>query len=576
MSTTSAEPTFPREVHATARGPRWLALCVVLALAAWAPAVWRGGWSYDDREVLERNPVVQGSVPWSEAFRRDYWEHVAPAGHFRPIATLSLRVDRSIWGDDARGFHATNVLLHAACVAVAGAVLLLASAERLPWFGLALFAVHPVLADSVAWVSGRTSMLAALAGLLGALAIASWITPWRDASPRRAVRVALAAGLGACCALLAKEDGAVFAPLYVVLAAGHSRRVASAAALGALLGVGVYLVLRWQALGSFAPAATFAPLAEHSLFERALVGGRAALEGLRLAVAPLGYPPNYERAPMFARDSRELAWLGGLGWALLVALAVGAGVALRRKRSSSAAWSALLAAASALPMLQLIPAGALFAPRFLYMPLLFAAPLVGRAAERCCGARLRSFACVALALSVWGAWSRSEVYSSRAAFHRAQLAFDPTDARSHNELGLAFEEQGDAAAARSEFERAIALDPEYGRPWSNLGRLALADRDEARAEQAFRRAIELGAGNAQAHTNLAILLQRQRRPAEALTYAERALALAPGLVPAWRVRARALADLERFAEAHDALNRALQLDPRDELTLGLRRELKRR
>ena len=133
--------------HPSARGPAHVALCVALALLAWSPAILRGGFVLDDREVLERNPVVQGSLPWTEALRRDYWQHVAPAGHFRPVATLALRVDHALWGDSAWGYHATNVALHVACVAAAGlALLLLGARDRrgaLPWMGLALFAATP-------------------------------------------------------------------------------------------------------------------------------------------------------------------------------------------------------------------------------------------------------------------------------------------------------------------------------------------------------------------------------------------------------------------------------------------------
>ena len=89
-------------------------LLSALALAAWLPAAFGAGFSFDDREAIEGNGVVDGSLPWSAAFERDYWEHRQAAGHFRPWASLLLRCDHALWGERALGFHLTNALLHAA------------------------------------------------------------------------------------------------------------------------------------------------------------------------------------------------------------------------------------------------------------------------------------------------------------------------------------------------------------------------------------------------------------------------------------------------------------------------------
>ena len=69
-----------------------LALLALCALA-WSGAVLRGGFAFDDLEVIESNPVVQGSAPLLAAFERDYWHHREDAGHYRPLASLSLRAD---------------------------------------------------------------------------------------------------------------------------------------------------------------------------------------------------------------------------------------------------------------------------------------------------------------------------------------------------------------------------------------------------------------------------------------------------------------------------------------------------
>jgi Flp pilus assembly protein TadD len=562
-------------VHPSARGPRRVALCTLLALLAWSGSVVRGGFSFDDREAIESNPVVEGSVAWTETFSRDYWHHRQDAGHLRPTASLSLRADRALHGDAAWGHHATNVLLHAACVALAGIALLLARDPKQPrplhWIGLALFAVHPALADSVAWISGRTSMLSALPALASAVAILWAVVPWRPASAFRLAWTAGFAALGIFLALCGKEDSVVFALAFAGLGALHSRRLALAAALGSAAGTAAYLALRAHVYGSPWPSASAAPLAGATLAERLACGGRALVEALRLALTPIGYPPSYEssRALDAARAGAALGWLGALGWSAWLAAFAASAVALIRRPRSIVAACALLALLASLAWTQIVPAGALFAPRFLYLPLLFAIPLVDTGFVRVFGRASALAAGVAIALGVVGAWQRAGVYASRASFHAEVLRHEPGDARAWNDYGLAIEESGDVERARRAYERAADLDPSYGRPWSNLGRLALGRGDVEAAELALRKAVALGARNPVARANLALVLARRGCHGEAIDHFHAATELAPGLATAWRGLARSLITLERLDEAKAALRRALALDPEDDVARAM-------
>jgi len=545
-----------------ALGP-WLALA--LALAAWLPSLWSAGFSYDDREALEGNPVVAGDSPAVEAFRRDYWDHLAPAGHYRPLATLSLRFDRARAGlQDARPWHATNVALHAAVVALAGLLLaLVARGAPTAWLGLALFAAHPALADAVAWISGRSSMLSALGGLAGALGVAA-LAPRAGLAAR--LGLALAAGAGVALALLGKEDGVVFVPLYALLALRASRRALPATLLGAALGLALYLALRHLALGSPWPSAPHAPLADAPLAERLAVAGRAQLTLARLVLWPAGHPPSYAGAAQLAAPALGAALAG---WALWLALLASGARAARRTPAALAGWSALLAALALVPVQQWVPSGVVLAPRFLYLPLLLAVPALDALLARLAPRPRALVAGLLLGAALLGAWGRARVYADRESFHAAVLAARPDDPRAWNELGLAREERGDRAGARQAFERAAVLDRGYGRPWSNLGRMALEDGDLQSAQLALERAARLGPDNAVAWHNLGALDLRLGRPAQALEALDGALALAPRRADTWRARGRALLALERPAEARAALERALELAPGDALARAL-------
>jgi tetratricopeptide (TPR) repeat protein len=534
---------------------RWLGIfaLLALALAAWSGSIVRGGFALDDREILFDSPVVEGDLPWTAAFDRDYWHHIGDAGHWRPSALLSLRVDRALWGERAAGYHATNVLLHLLVVGLAACLTQRALKERWPWIGLAVFAAHPILADSVAWISGRTSMLCAAGGLVGALLVQ------RSSRPSSAC---CAAALGLALALCGKEEGVAFAALYVALGAARSRQLALACAAGSALAICAWLFARGYALGSFFPEAPHAPLAGTPLGERLAVGGAAVGEALRLLVAPIRYAPTTTVAELRGPGFPVRA---ALGWGVLLVLVVNAALALRRDRRSTSAVSGLLIGAAALPYLQLVPAGEVFAPRFLYLPLLFAAPLVHSVLRRAVpGPRSASIVFPVLAACAVGfAWRTANNYASRGAYRQAVLRVRPTDARSWNDLGLSYEEEGKLERAREAWFHAARIDPDYGRPWSNLGRVAFVAGDLEAAREALERAVRLGPANPVAHVNLGSVHLRADEPHEAAALFGRATELAPGLAAAWRGLGQARLAAGDAALAIEALEIGQALAPRD-------------
>ena len=549
-------------------------LVCALALLAWSGSILRSGFSFDDREAIEANPVVEGSLPWSAAFRRDYWEHLGAAGHYRPLATLALCLDRALYGDRAWGFHATNVLLHLASVWLLCLVWRrLRGPAAWPWFGISVFAVHPVLADSVAWISGRSSMLVLATGLGAAWAIAALAPPGRRLPASRHWGVAACAFAGVLLALCSKEDGVVWVLALPLVALRHSSKPGASAAAGAVLGTITALALRAAALGSPWPSAPHAPLAGEALLARLAVSGRAIVEGLRLLVLPAAYPPNYRGAALLdpGQGSAGMSLLALAGWAWFLALVVCAGWAVKSRRASTLGWSGVLLALALLPVLQIVPAGEVFAPRFLYLPLALAVPIVHGGWTRVFRARrtaLAGGAALLLAFTL-GAWSRAGVYADRASYALAVLALHPRDARSWNDLGLAQLEAGRPDAARRAWLRATRLDPDYGRAWSNLGAQSMREGRNAEALGPLRRAVQLGPGNPVAHCNLGNCLRLLERNEEAREVFARATEIAPGMSAAWRGLGRAWLALRRSAEARVALLRAQALDPADETTRAL-------
>lgn len=155
---------YTRAVNATStRAARSVPVLVAAAVGlAYLPAL-RGGFVYDDHLFFGPGSAVQGPLwrLWATASSPDYW----------PLTMTSFWAEWRLWGEHAAGYHATNVALHAAAAVLLWRVLL---RLRIPgaWLGALLFAVHPVAADSVSWISERKNTLSGVLFLAAALA---WI-----------------------------------------------------------------------------------------------------------------------------------------------------------------------------------------------------------------------------------------------------------------------------------------------------------------------------------------------------------------------------------------------------------------
>src|SRR3984957_1999983 len=152
----------------------WLAAVLVAGIVAvvFSPTLGCEFVNYDDPGYVTGNPHVTSgltadSVRW--AFT------TAHMGNWHPFNWLSLQLDARLWGLDPRGFHLSNLLLHAANGALA--FLALRSLTGAFWRSAAvalLFAVHPLRTEAVAWVSERKGILSALFGLLALWAYAGY------------------------------------------------------------------------------------------------------------------------------------------------------------------------------------------------------------------------------------------------------------------------------------------------------------------------------------------------------------------------------------------------------------------
>jgi len=153
---------------------RRLIFCLLLALATLAlynPVTRAPFLNYDDPIYITDNPQVRTGLNWNTVI----WSFRTPqALDWHPITWLSYLLDSQMFGMNPAGYHITNVLLHAANAVLL--FLILESATGFAWRSLAvaaLFALHPINVESVAWISERKNVLSMLFFLV-ALAAYGW------------------------------------------------------------------------------------------------------------------------------------------------------------------------------------------------------------------------------------------------------------------------------------------------------------------------------------------------------------------------------------------------------------------
>ena len=158
----------------------WLLICLVLATATVA-AYWplRGNQfiNYDDQDYLTSNPDVQSGLTWKEigwAFTTGY------AGNWHPLTWVSHMLDWQLYGAAAGGHHVTNLVIHTTNVLLLFLLLwrITGALERSALVA-ALFALHPLHVESVAWASERKDVLSALFFLLTLWAFSTYVARLR-------------------------------------------------------------------------------------------------------------------------------------------------------------------------------------------------------------------------------------------------------------------------------------------------------------------------------------------------------------------------------------------------------------
>jgi protein O-mannosyl-transferase len=516
--------TWRRVVGALALG--------ALVVAVYLPALRNGLVNWDDDIFVVDNAAV--STP---AGLRRIWSTVELPEHFPnyPLAFTSYWLEYRLWGLDARGFHATNVVLHGVNTALV--FLLMLALDATPWVAgvtAALFGVHPMQVESVAWVAERKNELSAVFFLAAFLAYVRH----RTSGAWRWYAVSL---LAFVCALLSKTAMVVL-PVSILLAERFRIGRWSAGTVGRMVPMFLLAVIAGLLTLSAENRPLSAPLAA-----RPLLAASCLWFYVGKLLVPFGLLPVY---PRFAVSPARVAhWLPLLGIVAAIALA------RRFVTEWQARWGLAHFVCVLLPVIGLRSFGfneySFVADRYVYIAsigfFLALALLLARWHRRA-GPAVTVLVCVALAGLIALTWRQIAVWRDSVTLWTAVLQGNPDAAVAHNNLGMALIEGGRLAEASSHLQAALTLTPNDPDTHNNLALAFYRQGNFQGAERQCRKAIALAPGAAGFHKNLGLALQAQGNVAAAEGEFRDAVRLEP--LPAYRyLLANVLLAQDRPAEA---------------------------
>jgi tetratricopeptide (TPR) repeat protein len=578
--------------------------CGLLALVTFA-VYWRvrdnNFINFDDNIYITENGAVLGGLAWPDvkwAFTTGY------TGYPHPLTWLTHQLDYQFYGNWAGGHHLTSVAIH-----VANAVLLLLFLWRTTgfvWrsaFVAAVFALHPLHVESVAWIAERKDVLC---GLFFFLTLHAYVSYVKERSPLYYVLSLLCFVAG-----LLSKPMIVTLPLVLFLidiwplsrlelGVGKHNSTRSSTVF-ALIGEKIpFLVLAivWSVI---------------TLIVQKQGGGLAKIEtvdaGTRIANAIVSYaiyiwktflPQNLA---LFYPYSRHPPWLTvAVALALLVLISV---FCINRRRAFPfliVGWFWFLGMLT--PVIGVLQAGAQArADRYTYLPqtgLIFALTwAISDLAKSWPRQRalLTGTAAIVLSLLAWRTWDRIAIWRDSEsvwknavaattanytahvqlcdallqkgrideAIREAETALQihPNEAEGHSNLAIAFSRKGDMEKALAHLQRAVEIKPNRSKLHYNIATV-LAEKgrlDEAISH--YEQEIQIRPEFAEAHNNLGTALLRKGRLDDALDHFEKAIAANPRLAKAHYNAAIVLVAKGRPNEAIDLLQKALQLDPSD-------------
>jgi protein O-mannosyl-transferase len=543
--------------------PRGRALIFAVALAAvtilaYRPA-WHGGFLWDDDAYIINNELLTAPDGW----QRIWFSLDSPSQYF-PFTYTTFRIEHALWGLNTTGYHWVNLLLH-----VGNALLVWAVLARLKvpgsWLAAAIFALHPVQVESVAWITERKNVLM---GFFFLLTLLAWIV-FLDERTRRTwifyclglsfYVLALSAKATAC-----TLPGALFLILWLQEKPITMRRLIQIVPF-VVLGIGMgLLAVWWERYHQGTNQGVFIFL---SPIERILVASRAVWFYLSKIFWPSNLTFIYPRWNISAAHLLDYIWLlAGVGACVAIYF-------LRRYLGRGVEVAAAFFVATLTPVLGFIM---LFTFRYTFVadhyqylacigPIALASAGIVNLSDKFAQYRGVIISVALLVVtSLWTlTWRQAATYTDIETLWRTTLARNPECWMAHTNLGLVFLQQGKIDDGIAHYRSALQMQPDSWDAEYNLGTALLAKGQVDEAILHCEKAVRMRPSDPDAQVSLGNALFQKGNIDEAVAHYQQAITAHPDHFLARYSLGRALLEKGELDGAIQVCQSALLLRPSD-------------
>ena len=531
---------------------------VAVTVLAYRPA-WHGGFLWDDDAYIINNELLTAPDGWY----RIWFSLDSPSQYF-PLTYSMFRVEHALWGLNTTGYHWISLLLHAANALLVWAVL---ARLKVPgsWLAAAIFALHPVQVESVAWITERKNVLM---GFFFLLTLIAWIAfvdertrrPWIFYCLALILYVLALSAKATACTLPA----ALFLVLWLQKQPVTLRRVVRIVPF-LLLGIAMGIVaVWWERYHQGTNPAVFVFL---SPIERILVASRAVWFYLSKIFWPSSLTFIYPRWKISPTHLLDYIWL------LAVIGGCVAIYAVRRYVGRSVEVATAFFVATLSPVLGFIM---LFTFRYTFVadhyqylacigPIALVSTGIVSLSDKFAQYRGAIVSATLLVVASLGTltWRQAAAYSDIETLWRTTLVKNPECWMAHTNIGLVLFQKGQIDDAIAHYRSALQMQPDWWDAEYNLGTALAAKGQVDEAILHCEKAVSMRPSDPDAQVSLGNLLLQKGRIDEAIAHYQKALALRPDFFLALYGLGRALLEKGELDSAIQVCRSALLLRPLD-------------
>jgi protein O-mannosyl-transferase len=525
---------------------------LIVALGFWIYwPVFQGDWLWDDNVLVAENfDLHTWEGLWRSWFARpstDYW----------PFTWTLLWIDWHLWGKHPLGYHLCTLVLH-----LFSAFLIWRLFWRLglrwAWLAGLFFVVHPLMVESVAWISEIKNTFSLPFFLLSLLA---WLDfeDGKSSGYLRSVLYYLAA-------MLAKTS-TVMLPLVLLLYCWWKRGRITSREIKHMIPFAVIAVVLGAVTVYFQTPVANQPLVELGGFVTRLIGaGTALCFYLGKFILPVILLPIY---PQWVLNPPSLLQMLTIPiWAcLLLGLWT-----LRNAWGRHALFGFGFFLLNLLPVLGFVQMQYLriaqVADHLAYLPIIGLIGLVVAGLESGYGRMSASIRPLSLGITamvvlllVWKSRANAALFVNEETLWNYTLRYNPEAWVAHNGLGNALMRSGKLSAAKEQYDLSIKIYPEYAVAHNNLGLVLMQTGEVSEAMRQYRQALKLDPNYFLSYNNLGNALLQTGRASEAMEQYERALKINPDYVDAHYNLGNTLIQTGHESEAMQQYQQALEIDP---------------